>query len=305
MSARAQQVISLLPAAEWVRTFEQRFEHSVKRHVLLGAHTSFGVGGPATLMARASSAHECSQLLHMARQADVDVLLLGDGQQTLVGDWGFDGLVVHLDGEFCRLMPEAGALSIGAACSVGRVLQACLAARLDASALTPLDGHIGAALLRADASQRQALEALFEHIEFVTREGVHHSIGLLSELPEDTWMITRVVLRAKPALGDADVCDRMEARRLLMQTRRPRHPNLGSIFYLEDGRSADAAIREVGLAGVVVGQACIPKRHCGTVVNLGGATARDTLELIDCVAARLAGRLALKLDLHLRIVGGF
>ena len=305
MSARAQQEISLLPAANWVRSFEQRFEHNVQRHVLLSAYTSFGVGGPATLMARASTIHECSQLLHAARQADVDVLMLEDGQNTLVGDWGFDGLVVRLDGTFCRLMPDAGALSIGAACSVGRVLQACLAARLDASALTPLDGHLGSALLRADAAQRQALEALFERIEFLTADGLHQSVGLLGDLPEDAWMITRVVLRAKPALDDAGVCDRMEARRLLMQTRRPRHPSLGPVFRLEDGGSAAAAIREVGLAGVAVGQASIPKRHCDTLVNLGGATARDALELIDCVGARLAGRLGLNLDLCLRIVGGF
>ena len=90
---------------------------------------------------------------------------------------------------------------------------------------------------------------------------------------------------------------------MLLASRTPSYQNLGAVLRLEDGQSAARAVQEVGLAGLSMGPVAIPKTHADTVINLGGATARDVLDLIDCVAARLYGRLELTLDPDLRIVG--
>jgi UDP-N-acetylmuramate dehydrogenase len=305
MSPLAQQSVTLLPASDWVTAFQVNLGQRVQRGVLMSHYTSMGIGGPAALLGRARNDAEMAQMVVLSNRNEVEVLVVDDGQNLLVGDWGFDGFALRLEGDFNRLTPVAGGLSVGGACSVGRVLDACLAARLDAMMLAPLDGQIGAALLRCTERQREAIEPLVERVEMIDIHGRLSSAGRLSDLPDDVLTITRLQLRGAAILDDAGICDRVEARRMLIRSRRPQHPHLGVIFKMEDGSHAATAIRKVGLAGMTLGQVGIPKSHPDTLINLGGATAREALDLIDCVAARLRGRLGLNLNLDLRLVGSF
>ncbi len=305
MSRLAQQSMTLLPASDWVTTFQINLGKRVQRNVLMKHYTSVRIGGPAMLFGRAKTATELAQMVVLANRHGVEVLVVDDGQHLLVGDWGFDGFAMRLEGEFNRLMPEAGGLAVGGACSVGRVLEACLAARLDAMVLAPLHGQIGAALLRCSPRQREAIEPLVDGIEIIDEAGRTRTFSRVTDVPSDALAVTRLRLRGTAILDDAGICDRVEARRMLMQSQRPQHPHPGVIFRLEDGSSAATAIKKVGLAGLCLGQVGIPKKQADTIVNLGGATAHECLDLIDCVAARLRGRLGIDLDLDLRLVGGF
>ena len=68
-------------------------------------------------------------------------------------------------------------------------------------------------------------------------------------------------------------------------------------------QSAARAVQEVGLAGLSMGPVAIPKSPRRHRHQSGRRNGGVTLDLIDCVAARLYGRLELTLDPDLRIVG--
>ena len=294
---------TILPTHDWATTIQRQLGHRVQRGIALSHYCSIGIGGPATLFGRATTSDELAQMILLGRRDQVELLILDDGRRLLVGDWGFEGFALRLEGDLNSLKPSAGGLAAGGACAVGRVIEACLAARIDCSPFADLQGQIGAALLRADAEQRDRMSALIDEVEFVDWSGRQRSVITLQDLPTSVAAITRVVLRGPAILNADDIADRIEARRMLLQSRTPRYQHLGAALRLADGSSAASAVRQVGLAGLSMGQVGIPKNSPDTIINLGGATAREVLDLVDCVAARLYGRLQLMLEPDLRIVG--
>ena len=148
---------TLLPTYDWVSSLQRQLGYRVQRGVSLSHYSSIGIGGPASLFGRATHAGELGQMILLARREQVDTLVLDDGLCLLIGDWGFDGFAVRLEGELNSLTPEAGGLAAGGACAVGRVIEACLAARIDASPLAALQGQLGAALVRAGAAEQEVI----------------------------------------------------------------------------------------------------------------------------------------------------
>lgn len=64
---------------------------SVQQHIPLEKYTTLRVGGPADYFAEPSSEEELSILLDAAKEANVPVLLMGNGSNLLVRDGGFRG----------------------------------------------------------------------------------------------------------------------------------------------------------------------------------------------------------------------
>ena len=66
---------------------------------------------------------------------------------------------------------------------------------------------------------------------------------------------------------------------------------------------AGRLIDELGLKGTRVGAAMVSDVHANFFVNLGGATARDVLDLIDLVRARAREARGVELETEVEIVG--
>ena len=65
-------------------------------------------------------------------------------------------------------------------------------------------------------------------------------------------------------------------------------PSGGSTFKRPEGYYAGQLIDEANLRGFKYGGAQISEKHCGFVINKGGATAEDILSLIDNVKSRVS-----------------
>jgi len=68
----------------------------VLENVPLAAYTTFGIGGPARWFVEASTESEVLEAVHLARQKDSPLFVLGGGSNLLVSDRGFPGLVLHV-----------------------------------------------------------------------------------------------------------------------------------------------------------------------------------------------------------------
>jgi UDP-N-acetylmuramate dehydrogenase len=66
----------------------------IKEHVALAPYTTLKVGGPARFLAEVTSVTDIQQARQFATQADVPVLVLGQGSNVLVSENGFPGLVL-------------------------------------------------------------------------------------------------------------------------------------------------------------------------------------------------------------------
>lgn len=69
---------------------------SLRRNVPLAPMTTLGVGGPARWFAEARTLEELADLLAWRSAEGLDLFVLGGGSNLVVGDRGFDGLVVRV-----------------------------------------------------------------------------------------------------------------------------------------------------------------------------------------------------------------
>ncbi|NYF79961.1 UDP-N-acetylmuramate dehydrogenase [Granulicella arctica] len=68
----------------------------IQEQVLLGPYTTFGIGGPARYFVTVTTPEELVQAVEFARARGMAMFVLGGGSNLLVGDAGFDGLVIRM-----------------------------------------------------------------------------------------------------------------------------------------------------------------------------------------------------------------
>jgi UDP-N-acetylmuramate dehydrogenase len=85
--------------------------------------------------------------------------------------------------------------------------------------------------------------------------------------------------------------------------RQPREfPNSGSVFKRPPGKFVGPMIDELGLKGYTIGGAQVSKKHSGFIVNLGNATGKDILELIQYVQEKVLQKFKVNLEVEQRII---
>ena len=68
----------------------------IQEQVPLAPYTTFHIGGPARLFCEVTSEADLLQAVQYARRQGLKIFILGGGSNLLIGDQGFDGLVIHI-----------------------------------------------------------------------------------------------------------------------------------------------------------------------------------------------------------------
>ena len=75
------------------------------------------------------------------------------------------------------------------------------------------------------------------------------------------------------------------------------------MFKNPSGTHAAKLIEEAGLKGTQRGQAMISEKHANFIINLGGATANDVLELITLARKTVLEKTGIHLELEVKLIG--
>lgn len=81
------------------------------------------------------------------------------------------------------------------------------------------------------------------------------------------------------------------------------YPSAGSTFKRLPNKATAALIDECDLKGYRVGDAEVSTKHAGFIVNLGNATAKDVLTLIQIVKKKVYERFNEKIELEVIVIG--
>ena len=269
----------------------------------LARHTSFRIGGPATRMAFPTSGEQIVLLTGFAQECSVTPFLLGNGTNLLVADEGLDTLVIQTGEGLNRIALDGGIITADAGVSLAR-----LGVFAWQHSLTGLEfahgipGSLGGGVVM-NAGAYGEVTALFPD-GVRTLRGEELALGyrrsFFTDHPE------AVVLRAKLALHGGDqeaIKARMEELSAKRRASQPLEmPSAGSTFKRPAGAFAAALIDQCGLRGYRHGGAAVSDKHCGFVVNLGGATCADVLALCDEVRAIVKEKTGYDLEKEIRVV---
>jgi UDP-N-acetylenolpyruvoylglucosamine reductase len=111
------------------------------------------------------------------------------------------------------------------------------------------------------------------------------------------------VLRGHPDSVEA-ITGRMEAYSKKRWSSQPAAPSAGCAFKNPAEIPAGKLIDELGLKGTRVGGAVVSQEHGNFIINDGGATARDVLELIALLQARVRAARGIELHTEVEILAG-
>jgi UDP-N-acetylenolpyruvoylglucosamine reductase len=277
----------------------------------LAPRTTLRVGGPAELLVEPASEGDLAETLRYCRERGLAWMLLGRGSNLLVRDGGVRGVVIHLCHDaFSRIDPREGSLQCGAG---ARLRQVAAAARQAAMGgfefLEGIPGSVGGAL-RMNAGAMGS--AMFDLVESVR---IMDSDGKVTELPASqitvdyrkclllkSHIALGARLRGRPAEPGA-IRERMKVYSEKRWSSQPAASSAGCIFKNPASCPAGRLIDELGLKGLRVGAAVVSATHANFIVNEGGASARDVLELIELIRGRARAGRGIELETEVEIVG--
>lgn len=290
---------------------EQTIEPTLQRNYPMRLATSLGVGGPADYFFRPRSAADIQWALRFAEERQLPLTTIGYGTNLLVRDGGIAGIVIQLADSFAAASVHGSTITATCGCLYGSVSK--LAAYHSLSGLeyaVGIPGGLGGALFMNAGAYDGEIGPLVREVHWVTahESGVWHTPEYtysyrFSRLQEANVIVTKTVLQLQP--GDqqaiyAKMNDLQERRRC----RQPlEYPSAGSTFKRPEGHFVGSLIEQANLKGYSIGGAQISEKHCGFIINRGGATAGDVLQLIDHIQKVIADQFGVELQPEIRIIG--
>ena len=285
----------------------------IRENERMSEHCSFKIGGPARLMLLPSSAEEAASALAILRSSGAQVLIVGSCTNLLIPDEGYPGAVVRMS-KPASSMELLDAARIRAQAGATLNALAVFAARHELTGLEfahGIPGSVGGGVAMNAGAYGGEMRDVLESAEYVDKDGAIRTLsgdalGLSyrhSAFSDTDKLITSAVFRLTPGDGEA-VRARMNE---LIEKRRASQPldmpSAGSTFKRPKTGYAAALIDEAGLKGLRVGGAMVSTKHAGFVVNAGGATYSDVIELMREVRRRVCEFSGVLLEPEVKIIG--
>ncbi len=262
----------------------------------LAKHTTFCIGGPADYFVLPESVAEITAVIRLACLHDIPVTVLGNGSNVLVLDGGIRGLVLKFGQAMAKISHDGNRIVAGAGALLRDVSSYAAAHGLAGMEFAiGIPGSIGGAVFMNAGAYDGEMSDIVAAVTAVCTEGNVRRFSKValefcyrhSAFHENHCIICEVELvfqngehgLIRNKMGD------FTAKR---ETKQPLEmPSAGSTFKRPPGYFAGTLIEQTGLKGLTIGGAQVSCKHAGFIVNAGGATARDVLDLIKEVQRRV------------------
>ncbi len=290
---------------------------TIQENVPLSRLTSWHVGGPARYVASIASAADAKEAIALAKEKNLPFFILGKGSNILFPDRGYEGVIFLMSDRSVQI--EGNLITAGAGVFMRMLVNKALEKSLTGlEELAGIPGTVGGAV-RGNAGTwstetkdvlqevlvlRPNSDGVYEEKRMKPQEcefGYRHSI--FKSHPD--WIVLGAVFKGKP--GDAAAGASLVAQDLTQRhTKQPYDaPSAGSVFKNPDkanGVFSGKLIEAAGLKGTRVGGAEISEKHGNFIVNRGGATAADILNLIMLVQTKVKEQSGIELQPEIEII---
>lgn len=280
-----------------------------ENNVSLAQKTTMKIGGECDIFAEPNSESALVDLLNACRRENIPFFILGKGSNVLIKE--FHGVVLFIGKSLGAVTVDDDMITAGAGCTLANVCKAALEHSLTGmEALYGIPGSVGGALyMNAGAFGGEmkdivtSARCVNEHGEIVTIRAEDMRLRYRgSVFSENGWCILSATITLKK--GDKTAIKaRMDE---LMQRRCDKQPlefpSCGSTFKRPKDGFAAALIEECGLKGCSVGGAQVSEKHSGFVINKGGATFEDVMELVAHIKRVVKEQKGVELECEMLIV---
>ena len=279
-------------------------------------YSTFRSGGRIRCMIAPRSVDSLCSIIELLNSENISFHLLGLGANTLIDEQGVDIPIIYI-GRIKGVevqKSEHNVAFVSACCGVtiaelGRICSEKCLGGLEWS--TGIPSTVGAAVYNNIGAYGYQISDVLHSVmcymngSIVTLDASQLNMEYRNSIfkRRGDVVILRVAFRlSRRPFGDIER-DRSAylARRLETQ---PSLPSLGSAFlHSEEGKSIAPYIDELGLKGAFYGGAAVSDKHCGFVVNTGGATATDYLLLCDSIQKKVYRKYGIRFFAEIEYIG--
>ena len=284
----------------------------------MSAHTSFRIGGPADVFVTAKEPEAVKAVLAFGRKAGIPVTVIGNGSNLLVSDKGVEGIVLSIKDTGTELPApvyaddEKAVFEVSAGMSLSAFSKACAKAGYTGTeTLAGIPGSVGGGVAMNAGAYGGEIKDVLKSARVLDKD-LNEKVLTNAEL-ELGYRRSRVlsegliVLSAEFELKRGNAEESLAKISELNKKRKDKQPlelpSGGSTFKRPEGYFAGKLIEDAGLRGFRFGNAAVSEKHCGFVVNLGGATCAEVLTLMDEVKKKVFENSGVGLEPELRMIG--
>lgn len=278
----------------------------------MAKHTTFQIGGPAQVFVTPETIDQIQQVVMLCNEDQTPFFVLGNGSNLLVSDLGMDGVVIQLYQNFSACSVDGNLVKAEA----GTMLAAIGSMAADAGLAgfefaSGIPGTLGGAVMMNAGAYGGEMRDIVRMVRLMDqaghvfeKNGEEMEFGYRKSIVErEHYIVLDAVLELAPGQKEA-IRTRMKELAEARRKKQPlEYPSAGSTFKRPEGYFAGKLIMEADLKGYQVGGAQISEKHCGFVVNRGGATADDVLCLIRDVQDRVEEIFQVRLEPEVKLVG--
>ena len=258
----------------------------------MSAHTTFKIGGAADIMITVNSVDELKTAVGACQDCGIPLMILGNGSNLLVSDDGIEGAVIVLDGAFKEITVDGDTITAGAGAKLSKLCTVALDEGLSGLEFAyGIPGTVGGAMYMNAGAYGGEMKDVVLSVTALTADGEVREFpaGCLQLGYRTSVFKTNgdIILFSEYQLHKGDqesIRSRMDDVMDRRRTKQPlEFPSAGSVFKRPEGAFAGTLIEQCGLKGKTVGGAQVSEKHAGFIINIGGATCDDVMNLVKLV----------------------
>lgn len=285
-------------------------EHNIEfiENAPMSKYTSFKTGGSASLLVLPKTIDEVVLLKDLFDK----YIVLGNCTNVVVSDDGLDVPVIYFGSNFNAMSIENNILKAQSGVKLAQLYSYSVSNGFTGlEFLSGIPGSVGGAIyMNAGAYGPEIADVLKsavcldENGRLVTVENkdcdfsYRHS-GFMKK--------NCIILGGEFILEKGDTEESRAYARELNTRRKDKqpleYPSAGSVFKRPEGYFAGKLIEDSGLKGCQIGGAQVSEKHAGFIINKGGATSMDIINLIKHVQEVVYNNYQVKLETEIRFLG--
>ena len=281
--------------------------------VAMAPYTSFRIGGVCKAFIRPFTLPALEEVLALLDVQDVPFRVLGRGSNLLVDDSGIGPVICldHLDSRPVIAGKQDDSTFIVQA-GAGMRLQALIAWTLKNSltGLEPLAGipaSLGGAICMNAGANGISMNDVVDELlltgpggsSWVAASEIDFSYRS-TNIPEGC-LVTGARLRLRKGSPERSLKKIRSVMKKRCRTQPLGKANAGCVFKNPDEGPTGSLIEQCGLKGLTVGKAQVSRLHANFIVNLGGATSTQVMDLITIIQEKIKTETGIELRPEIHI----
>ncbi|EFG55331.1 UDP-N-acetylmuramate dehydrogenase [Lactobacillus amylolyticus] len=284
---------------------------NLQENIPLSRYTFTKTGGDAEYLSFPKNLDELKRLVKAAKDENIALTIIGNASNLIIRDGGITGLVI--------ILTAMNEISVD-----GNIVTAYAGAKIIDTAFTAanhglsgmefaagIPGSIGGAIFMNAGAYGGETQEVVDQVTVLTRDGElktysnsEMNFSYRHSKVQDTGdIVVKASFKLKKG-NKSQILDEMHYLNALRRFKQPlEYPSCGSVFKRPKGHFVGPMIIKAGLQGKQIGGAQDSTKHAGFIVNKGGATATDYLDLIHLIQKVIKEKYNIDLHTEVRIIG--